>query len=240
MTSQAPELDVHDMVKELTAEHQHRERYDFRPLKGPAIYGLHHATTVPALIHQLTGATPASTSDDSGTGASSRPAARIEALDTLWLIDFEVNDWIYRLGGKAPGALVDKKAHTIPGSGIVRRLSRLHSLYPSTTTCGNTDHHSRRCCQRGELEHAVSQWWQQARIVTGWDSTAWRPNNTCPACEKRRTLRIKLYLHAGLCVACRATWDESTIGLLADHIRQESEAAPEVAEDDDTRTEDCA
>jgi hypothetical protein len=66
----------------------------------------------------------------------------------------------------------------------------------------------------------------QARIVTGWDSPAWSPDNTCPQCGERGTLKVRLAEHIAMCKndACRATWDETTIGLLADHIRAESEA----------------
>ncbi|WP_157432593.1 hypothetical protein [Aeromicrobium sp. Root472D3] len=59
-------------------------------------------------------------------------------------------------------------------------------------------------------------------MLTGWDSPAWRPNNTCPLCGVKGGLRIRLDHHTGTCMDCRQTWDPSTIGLLADHIRVEN------------------
>jgi hypothetical protein len=152
---------------------------------------------------------------DSGSrGApTSKPATRLEAIDMLALIDFESGDWLYRLGSTTP-------------TETVRRLQRLHGLYPSLPPCGGTTH--RRgvagwCCRRGWLEHDVKRWWQQARITTGWDMPAFKPNAACPVCEAMGTLRVKV--DGALCVEpkCRTTWDATQVGLLGEHVRLELE-----------------
>jgi hypothetical protein len=78
----------------------------------------------------------------------------------------------------------------------------------------------------------VKSWWHQARIVTGWDMPAFKPRGaTCPVCERKGTLRVKV--DGALCVDsdCRTIWDATEVGLLAEHIRveQEGDAAPACA-----------
>ncbi len=206
-----PELDIHDMVRQLTEQHWHREAYPDDPDKDApqGFYG----SQAPALITQLVGASPAGSGEMSGSAASSRPAARIEALDTLMLIDFEAGDWLYRLGARAPS---DTRA----------RILRLHGLHPSTETCGRPEHSKRKggdwCCQRGWLENTVRLWWQQARIITGWDTAAFRPRGaSCPNCEAPKSLRVKV--DGALCIECRTVWDADQVGLLGEHVRVERE-----------------
>jgi hypothetical protein len=73
-----------------------------------------------------------------------------------------------------------------------------------------------------DVERDIRRWWTQARIVTGWDSPAWRPDNTCPLCGVRGGLRVKLADQSGFCTECGETWTPETIALLADHIRSEN------------------
>ncbi len=100
---QAP--DVHTMFAELTQPHSHREPYVVR--RGGTTWTQHHVTRVPALVMQLLEATPAGSGDQAGTGGHSRPAIRIEALDTVMLIDDEVSRWIERLGSNTPADVWD-------------------------------------------------------------------------------------------------------------------------------------
>lgn len=222
------ELDVHDLVTELTRTHSHRERYLTR--RGTTTITSGHVTSVPALVMQLLEAAPAGSGENSGGGsAKSRPALRIEAVDTLMLIDDEAERWILRLGGQPTKDRLDP--HTmrpIPGSGTITAIQRVHGLYPSSPTCGR-DHGHRVptgpagwCCQRHRLEHDLRRWWRQARILSGWDSPAWRPDNSCPVCEVRRSLRINLTTQEAVCVDCRTVWSSTDIGLLAEHIRFEN------------------
>ena len=196
MSTNVP-LDIHDHVEQLTRTHTHREPYTHR--NGAQLSMFTHLTMVPALIDQLDQADTSKKGDVGGSaGYTSRPAASIEAIDTLMFIDDEAARWVRKLGEDDPG---DTKACII----------RVHALHASTTGT-----------QRGDIERAVKRWWSQARITSGWDSPAWRPDNTCPVCEQRRSLRIKLADQMGFCVECRSMWLPEEIGLLADWIRLEN------------------
>lgn len=218
--------DIHDHITELTRTHTHREPYEIR--EHGATWTKGHITTVPALVHQLLSATPSSQGSNSGTsGYASRPAGRLEALDTIMLIDQETESWLYRLG-------VDVPRDTYPagsdrpetGSGTIAALTALHAAHAALTACTRQtfrrDDNGTPCCLRHHVEHDVRRWWRSARVASGWDSPAWRPDNTCPVCEQRRSLRINLTLQLGYCVECRETWGPEVIGLLADHIRVEN------------------
>lgn len=218
------DLDVHDMVRQLATRHWWREPYP-PALKGEpeGWYG----SDAPALVLQLVGETPAVTKADIGaaTQATSRPTARVEAMDTVMLIDDEAGDWIDRLGGVIPADPINPDTlRPIPGAGTVLRLQRLHGLYPSTKNCDLPKHRKHDvdgwCCDRGHVEYDVRRWWQQARIIAGWDMAAWIPNNTCPVCDERRKLRIRL--DSAMCVECRTVWSAGQLGLLAEHIRAEN------------------
>lgn len=192
-------LDIHDLFNELTQVHSHRESYTLDPTPGGPRMTLGHVTTVPSLLHQLEHATAAASSSEGGAGGfASRPAAYLESLDTLIHIDLAAARWVRDLGEDDPGTTAE----------CVRLLHGLHaSAAPETQQA---------------IEYDVRRWWAQARIVTGWDSPAWRPNNTCLACGVRGTLRIRLSSQSGMCIQCRETWGPETIGLLAEHIRMEN------------------
>ena len=195
-----------DVVGELTAAYTHREHYTVRALGGTT-WGRDHVTRVPSLLWQLEHATPSGQGGERGnSGYGSRPAARVEALSCLQSIDREASTWVRQLGE-------DDNRDT------AGTILQLHGLLPRLEAC---ERRRAGCCDRHQLEHDIRAWWTQARIVTGWDSPAWRPDNTCPSCEVRGTLRVKLADQAGFCVECRETWDETSIGLLAEHIRAEN------------------
>lgn len=220
------QLDIHDWVEELTRTHAHREPYVRKD--GGVTWTAGHVTSVPPLVLQLIGAAPAGSGDQTGATPHSKPAARIEALDTVMLIDDEAGRWFARLGeNQPPGDRLDPRTQRpVPGTGTIARVTRLHALHASAPRCSRT--HGRRddagawCCLAHRLEHDVRRWWQQARIVTGWDSPAYRPHATCPVCEHRGGLRINLGMRAGMCVECRSLWSPEEIGLLAEHIRTEN------------------
>lgn len=140
------------------------------------------------------------------------------------------------------GEIVVRRA--IPGSGTAACVRLLGSLLPSANRCKGTRGHqhdgrchdgmveldrgvgvagSGWCCTWHAVEHDVRRWWTQARIVTGWDRAAWCPDNTCPACGVRRSLRIRLEDRIGVCVECRETWPPDSYQVLAEHIRSESD-----------------
>lgn len=200
-------MDVHDYVRDLTRTHTHRERYTTN--RGGTTYTRDHVTTVAPLLTQLWASDTPSSSTEEGPrpGYASRPAARLEALDVAVRIDLAAARWVRDLGHDDP---VDTTA-------CIRLLASLLPNEPRET--------------QAAIERDIRSWWTQARIVTGWDSPPWRPDNTCPMCSERGTLRVNLALQAGMCVECRETWDQTNIGLLADHIRGESEAEKPAAAD---------
>lgn len=201
------------MVREVTERHTHREHYQVR--RGKTWYGEEHVTDVPSLLQQLQHASPSGQVEQrDDAGYASRPAARLEALDTMLRIDQEAARWV-RGGHDDPGDRLDPKTgRAVTCSGTLACIL-LHSLTPALPDA------TRRAVTRD-----VRRWWTLARIATGWDSPAWRPDNTCPMCGERRTLQITLVAELAVCSydACRETWDRSSLGLLADHIRSESEA----------------
>lgn len=196
-------MDLADYIRELTETHTHAEHYTVRV--GTEWRGRNHHVRVPSLLTQLweNDIPSGATEDGPRAGYASKPAARLDALDTAARIDLEASAWVRDLG--EPDRHLDTTA----------TIRQLHGLSASA------DFETRRA-----ITTDVRRWWIRARIVTGWDSPAWTPDNTCPSCSERGTLRVRLADHIGTCVndACRIVWDEGTIGLLADHIRVESAA----------------
>lgn len=228
----------YDMVRHLTRPHQHEEPYlseigywvgqgtsDARFVVCSSWPG-RHISEVPALVYQLLGAAPSGVLDQMGATFGSRPAARIEPLDTVMLIDAEAGEWVDRLGGVIPADLIDPRTLLpIRGSGAVRAIQRLGGLHPSIEHCtqhsGQRDDNGRWCCTRHRLEYDVRRWWHQARIITGWDVSAFKPHNTCPVCDQWDTLRCRI--DAALCIECRSIWDgPDEIGVLARHMKAEN------------------
>lgn len=185
--------DIHTMFDELTSGRTNRQPYTV----GDDT--MHHRTYVPALIDQLADTTQTTSGEAGFAGYQSAAPTWLEPLDTLAWISEQADNWLYKLGDSTDIRYTKLK------------VRKLHGLWASQDTKTKT-----------QLEKAVRSWWTQARCVTGWDSPAWKPDNTCPLCNERRTLRIKLLDQIGFCTACREHWTPETIGLLADHIRTES------------------
>lgn len=157
----------------------------------------HHTTTNPPLLEQLArSAIPSYThTDNTGHVAGSRPSANVDAIDTHTRIHTDAARWHRTLGTTDHGETTD----------LVRRLTP-HAL------------------TNPDLAHDIHRWWTWARVATGWDLPPFRPDNTCPICGTRGTLRIRIVERLATCVndTCRETWDDTTLGLLADHIRTEN------------------
>lgn len=203
--------DIHTTITQLTQWHTHRQPYTHET--NGTTWDTHHVTQVPPLITQLATAEVSRSGEESGNGAKSKPTAHIEALDTLALIDKAAAKWVRDLGEDDPPNTIDC-------------IKKLYGLAASAQFCdkGKPTLEERKivCCNVHKIERDIRSWWTQARIVSGWDSLPWRPNNTCPQCDERRTLRIRPDDHTAMCVACRETWDAGNIGLLAEHVRLEN------------------
>lgn len=165
-----------------------------------------HLTTHPPLIAQLWEAAEGSRGLDTGNKAfGSQPSARLEALDVVATIDREAHHSL---------------RHT-------HREANSHDRWPETIAAVR---HLGSVATDADAK-TIRRWWAMARVVTGWDLPAFRPDNTCPLCAKRGSLRIKY--PTGFCVECREYWDHDTVGLLVEHIRSENgedEAADEPAD----------
>lgn len=203
MTDPTRHLTLADLIHELANSHRTTQHYTIRV--GTEWRGRNHHVEVPSLVHQLweNDIPSATTEDGPRPGYASKPAASLEALDTVAWIDREAARWIRFLGHD------DRHPST---TATLRQLHSLAVAAPSEV--------------RIAIERDVRRWWIRARIVTGWDSAPWTPDNTCPQCGERGTLRIRLADKIGMCTddGCRVVWDEQSIGLLADHIRAESSA----------------
>jgi hypothetical protein len=194
MSDLTTQPDLHQLVTELTRPHTQAAIYDHED-NGTSI----HTTQAPALLDQLNDAQSTGDGTNGAGGYKSRPAAWLEPVDTLALIDREASAWVRNLGDDDPNST---KACVL----------RVHGLWASAS-----DDDKKR------IEGDVRRWWAQARVIAGWDSVAWRPDNTCPMCNERRSLRVKLGDQIAFCVDCRETWDDTNIGLLAEHIRGENQ-----------------
>lgn len=214
--------DVLEMVRELCEPSAHRERYlpEVAEKRKAIKHRMprYHVTEMPPLLVQLDESVEKSGSAEAGTSrpASSRPAGRIVAIDTAYRIEVDASRWLRVLGRK------DVARDTIA---LVRRLG---SLLPSIERCHRRhpqrSHGLVSCCQYHQVEADIGRWWTWSRVVTGWDLPAWEPDNTCPLCGVRGSIRVRLVEKLATCTndECRETWDEDTLGLLAEHIRAEN------------------
>jgi hypothetical protein len=232
MTATRSEFDIHDMVRELTEPHPHRETFTHEDAETGTVWeGMAHVTEQASLVDQLL-ADPTATGSQAGSVPGSRPALSVEQFDLVMMIDDEAGRWVERLGENRPLDSVDERLQTITGSGTKAAIRRLHALYPSTKACGRPHgaHRGRRdssrswCCQRHRIEADVKRWWQQARLVAGFDSSAvFRPWNTCPVCEVKKGLRVNVETLTGLCTECWTVFAGSDWQDLVMHIRIEIE-----------------
>lgn len=193
---------AHDYVQALTEPTTHHEPYTTQQTSPDgSSYWLtdRHRTISLPLIEQLQSAIATTGAIAGGAHAfSSKPAARVDAIDVLQDIETEAISWCRRL--HLP--VEDRR------TGLQLELRVL--IRSAAANAGGT------------MTRDLRSWWIRARTVTGWDAPSWRPDNTCPLCNVKGGLRVRLDAQTGLCLECGEGWDASTIGLLADHIRAEN------------------
>ena len=187
-----PEMLAADHIRELTQRYTTTERIT----RDDGTTQLHAVTHQP-LLTQLRAATHGSTGlsdDNTGTRATSKPAAHLEAIDLLARIDRQSTD------------LADE--HGIDEHGIDARLIKLSGFI------GHEPH------------RLVRAWWSAARVLTHWDSPAYRPHGTpCPQCWEVGTLRLRVDDELAHCSGCAESWDSTgdpdsrPLSLLAQHVK---------------------
>lgn len=198
-----------DAIDELVEPRTHREALtpDQAPINARTGKPIHGAvlTDVTSLLDQLAHIQPGGGIADGGHRIpGSRPTAHLEALDALMLIDTESGAWLTML------RMRDR--HSV--------AANLRALLGGATALPQPEQH--------ELANNAHRWVTIAAVITGWEIPPWRPDNTCPLCATRGSLRVR----AGdgitsdevsaTCVSCWEHWHPDTIGLLAGHIRAEN------------------
>lgn len=194
-------------VDELVDPRTHREGLtpDQAPINARTHRPIHGAVLshVPSLLEQLAHVPPGGGVERGQRIPGSRPQAHLDALDTLIEIDHESALELAKLGARDRGATVDN----------LRALIGICAGHTDTTALVR-------------ISSLAWAWRTRASVITGWELPPRSPNNTCPVCATRGTLRIRLDVTTGtgtgFCLSCRTPWDEQHIGLLAEHIRWEN------------------
>lgn len=216
--------DLTDYVAELTDPSSHYEpRQEIHHAKDGSLTTIttRHRVTVPSLIEQLESAVAQSAGVDatSRAGFSSKPSARLDAIDVLALIHAGTHQWTRRTGVSIPWRITAEGTAVLDVPTALRRAA-------ASVLAGS---------DRKAMTRDVRRWWIAARVVSGWDAPAITLNNTCPVCGQRGGLRVKVQegLSHAVCTECLGIpdaeqigiWDEATIGLLALHIKGENDTA---------------
>lgn len=205
-----PLLRLTDSIAELVDAHTHHEPY--QELVGGTLWARKHRTEVPGLIQQLEEALKPGGIGDTGSRAfGSRTPARDDALDVLALIDTAAWMWCDHAGLTCrPDTTGNLRALL----GVASRLT--------------TD-------QLEDVSYEARSWVALARVTTGWDKPPFAPDNTCPLCSKRGGLRIRVgdgissTDATAACLNCHEHWDNTNVGLLAEHIQAENDELGETA-----------
>ncbi len=197
-----PRTQLADAVSALVDPIRHAQTYELRapyPGGGPKQEIRVHRTEHPSLLDQLAlAAIPASTAAD-GPGnriPDSRPAASLEAIYVLTVIERETASWLDHLGLTSRGTL----------AADLRGLVGV-----------DVDHTTLK-----ELAHDAHGWYSRARIATGWDTPAYQPPAPCPVIGcGQRGLRVQLEAKTARCIYCKSTWKDAdgSLQVLAEHVR---------------------
>ena len=197
-------------VDELTLPRKHREPYTYQNDSGTWITD-RHTTDVPSLLDQLEATIPGRVGDATSRSFSSKTPGRDDALDVLALIDTEAWRWCQHAGLTSRGT-----------AGNVRALIGIATTLDQDNLT--------------DLRWNASSWVGMARVVTGWDKPAFSPvENTCPLCEQKGGLRIRVtfgfdFTDANAaCLNCHEHWDNTTIHLLGRHVQWENGDLEETA-----------
>ena len=158
----------------------------------------------PSLIDQLERAVESSSAGASSSGYESRPAANIEALDSLGIMEREAAIWVRVILGRPVGVLGE-----VPASADLRDLLGLLAQRAPTLEWERIR----------ALDFDVLRWWARARVVTTWDVAPIKPHVPCMNCDRRGGIQVRVDPLSAICLHCGAAWDSSTIGILGNHIQ---------------------
>lgn len=162
-------------------------------------------TNLPSLLDQLAAAVQPGEAyveqEGARPGFASRPPARLDAIDRLLAIEAGAVRWVTSIG-------LTPRDTT---AGNIRALVGISGTLDSDTLAA--------------LVTEVYLWRNWAMTVTGWRTPPFRPHVPCPVCDKVGSLRIRLDQSTACCMDCGEAWTETdgSLGLLAEHIRLESE-----------------
>lgn len=164
-----------------------------------------HEHTIPSLLRQLHLARVPGMMyvEDSGGRAAhtprSVPPARIEAINAMLAIDAGAAMLLVEVGAK-------------PRNDTASNIRSLVGAQVDSDTST-------------AILSRLRAWYGLAATVAGWERPPWRPDAPCPLCSHRGGLRVRLDRETAACVECGESWTPATIGLLAEHVREVSEAA---------------
>lgn len=197
-------LDIAAIADELTEPRKHREPYSTWSTSRHRVDRFHE-TSVDGLLAQLKAAFVPGRAEqlESGSGIpGSRPPLALEAVSRHTMITLEAGRWAWSLR-LTQRATVESNIRALIGSA--------GSMDSDTQLALLTD---------------LRRWRTWCAVLTGWERPPFRPSAPCPSCERANTLIIRLDTQRAFCrnVDCGSTWDTSTIGVLAEHIRTWTEA----------------
>lgn len=156
-----------------------------------------HVLEHPSLINQLRLTGAGSTAGLMSSSLGSKPPASIDAVSHLDTMERETRLWWRKVEpAKEPGKTLEIRLHL-----LAARASTLTDDQLST------------------LDGDVMRWWATARVASGWDSAPLKPHVPCMVCEKVGQIRLRIDPLSAVCLACGAAWDETTIGILGNHVR---------------------
>lgn len=192
---------IADDVRALVEPRRHVEPYFVWGRGGHRVIRA-HTTEQPSLLDQLRLGGAAVAEDAAGRGAfESRPPNAFDCFARLRDIEAGSAWWVSVAWRMPLRPDVEGNLHVMVGRATDPAL---------------------RDVDLREVAADVRRWHTWASVLTGWKTPPWTPRASCPHCGTVGSLRVRLDEKQAACMACDATWDEATIGLLADHIRSET------------------
>lgn len=193
-------IELADTITALIEPYEHAETYELRspvPDGRPTQTIRVHRVKFPSLLDQLATAVEPSASaiDGARAGYSSKPSARIDAIDRLLAIEVGAANWLRQLDEKLRHTTYDN-LRALVGLETPDDVLRL-------------------------LVADARAWLIWARVVTGWEKPPRTLKEPCMNCGIRGRTRVRLDPNQATCLDCGSVWqqDDGTFGLLIEHVR---------------------